>query len=248
MQRRKLVVQISQFPMKELIRRAKEERKSQPCRVLEDPPDNGLLVPELVHVAHRVHRCRASLLSGLSTIIHHHIQRFIAAGYFTLLYQCTLVFNEGSFVLRFCFEVHIGKEGHEILWGLVHLYDRAVKPRVVHYVERFTVPKISTLLELCIQAGVGVRELMGRYKAWTCGYCPEIQEASIDDVVGPNSVWHVRDPGASALDNSLQRFYGKAPAVVELCVQGGAPVPEQYKSMMRLDVVYPQRDEVDLVA
>lgn len=63
-------------PMKELIRRAKEEkelRKSQPCRVLEDPPDNGLLVPELVHVAHRVHRCRASLLSGLSAIIHHHV-------------------------------------------------------------------------------------------------------------------------------------------------------------------------------
>lgn len=61
-------------PMKELIRRAKEEkqvRNSQPCRVLEDPPDNGLLVPELVDVAHRVHRCRASLLSGLSEIIHH---------------------------------------------------------------------------------------------------------------------------------------------------------------------------------
>ncbi|CAF1707796.1 unnamed protein product [Brassica oleracea var. botrytis] len=209
MQRRKLVVQISQFPMKELIRRAKEERKSQPCRVLEDPPDNGLLVPELVHVAHRVHRCRASLLSGLSTIIHHHIQRF-------------------------CFEVHIGKEGHEILWGLVHLYDRAVKPRVVHYVERFTVPKISALLELCIQAGVGFRKLMERYKAWIRWPQDGMhawQEASIDDVVGPNYVWHVRDPDASALDNSLQRFYGKAPAVVEL-----------------LDVVYPQRDEVDLVA
>lgn len=61
-------------PMKELIRRAKEEkqlRKLQPCRVLEDPPDNGLLVSELVHVAHCVHRCRNSLLSGLSKIIHH---------------------------------------------------------------------------------------------------------------------------------------------------------------------------------
>ncbi|KAG2293249.1 hypothetical protein Bca52824_039918 [Brassica carinata] len=237
MQRRKLVVQISQFPMKELIRRAKEERKSQPCRVLEDPPDNGLLVPELVHVAHRVHRCRASLLSGLSTIIHHHIQRF-------------------------CFEVHIGKEGHEILWGLVHLYDRAVKPRVVHYVERFTVPKISALLELCIQAGVVLQEddcrdeekkSLKESQRWfemvsgfrVQGADGEIQsvdqEASIDDVVGPNYVWHVRDPDASALDNSLQRFYGKAPAVVELCVRGGAPVPEQYKSMMRLDVVYPQR-------
>ncbi|KAF8048918.1 hypothetical protein N665_2354s0004 [Sinapis alba] len=339
-------------PMKELIRRAKEEkqlRKSHPCRVLEDPPDNGLLVPELVHVAHRVHRCRASLLSGLSRIVHHHVS----------VHRC-----------RFCCEVHIGKEGHGIrtctgpgsgsrsathVWKrgrasdvvlfpkCFHLYDRAIKPRVLHD-ERFTVPKISAVLELCIQAGVdlekfpskrrskpvysiegrivdfeevnnknsetavttplqdndlcisgekkslkelssetmdswfemvtGVKELMERYKVWTCGYCPEIQvgpkghkvkmckatkhqmrdgmhawqEATIDDVVGPNYVWHVRDPDASALDNSLQRFYGKAPAVVELCVQGGAPVPEQYKSMMRLDVVYPQRDEVDLVA
>ncbi|KAG2278347.1 hypothetical protein Bca4012_041331 [Brassica carinata] len=343
-------------PMKELIRRAKEEkelRKSQPCRVLEDPPDNGLLVPELVHVARRVHRCRASLLSGLSAIIHHHVS----------VHRC-----------RFCSEVHIGKEGHGIrtctgpgsgsrsathVWNkgrasdvvlfpkCFHLYDRAVKPRVIHD-ERFTVPRISAVLELCIQAGVdlekfpakrrskpvysiegrivdfeevnnrnsetavtsvstatplqeddhystekkslkelsvktmdswfemvtGVKELMERYKVWTCGYCPEVQvgpkghkvkmckatkhqmrdgmhawqEATIDDVVGPNYVWHVRDPDSSALDNSLQRFYGKAPAVVELCVQGGAPVPDQYKSMMRLDVVYPQRDEVDLVA
>ncbi|WZZ44493.1 hypothetical protein YC2023_040752 [Brassica napus] len=220
--------------MKELIRRAKEERKSQPCRVLEDPPDNGLLVPELVHVAHRVHRCRASLLSGLSTIIHHHIQRFIAAGYFTLLYHLRADTMRISF-LEFCFEVHIGKEGHEILWGLVHLYDRAVKPRVVHYVERFTVPKISALLELCIQAGVVLQEddcrdeekkSLKESQRWF------EMEASIDDVVGPNYVWHVRDPDASALDNSLQRFYGKAPAVVELCVRGGAPVPEQYKSMM----------------
>ncbi|KAF2535137.1 hypothetical protein F2Q68_00018946 [Brassica cretica] len=300
--------------MKELIRRAKEEkelRKSQPCRALEDPPDNGLLVPELVHVARRVHRCRASLLSGLSAIIHHHVS----------VHRC-----------RFCSEVHVGKEGHGIrtctgpgsgsrsathVWKrgrasdivlfpkCFHLYDRAVKPRVIHD-ERFTVPKISAVLELCIQAGVDLEkfpskrrskpvysiegrivdfeevnngnsetaELMGRYKVWTCGYCPEVQvgpkghkvkmckatkhqmrdgmhawqEATIDDVVGPNYVWHVRDPDASALDNSLQRFYGKAPAVVELCVQGGAPVPDQYKSMMRLDVVYPQRDEVDLVA
>ncbi|CAN6862701.1 unnamed protein product [Brassica oleracea] len=343
-------------PMKELIRRAKEEkelRKSQPCRVLGDPPDNGLLVPELVHVARRVHRCRASLLSGLSAIIHHHVS----------VHRC-----------RFCSEVHIGKEGHGIrtctgpgsgsrsathVWNkgrasdvvlfpkCFHLYDRAVKPRVIHD-ERFTVPRISAVLELCIQAGVdlekfpakrrakpvysiegrivdfeevnnrnsetavtsvstatplqeddhystekkslkelsvktmdswfemvtGVKELMEKYKVWTCGYCPEVQvgpkghkvkmckatkhqmrdgmhawqEATIDDVVGPNYVWHVRDPDSSALDNSLQRFYGKAPAVVELCVQGGAPVPDQYKSMMRLDVVYPQRDEVDLVA
>ncbi|QHO27870.1 APO protein 3 [Arachis hypogaea] len=74
------------------------------------------------------------------------------------------------------------------------------------------------------------------------------QEATIDDLVGPNYVWHVDDLNGSPLNNNLKRYYGKAPAVVELCVHGGALVPNQYKSMMRLDVVSPDRDEVDLVA
>lgn len=59
-------------PMKELIKRAKEERearKAHPCRMLEDPPDNGLLVPSLVKLAQRVYRARESLLSGLSKLV-----------------------------------------------------------------------------------------------------------------------------------------------------------------------------------
>lgn len=59
-------------PMKVLIARAKAEtkaRKAEPCRMLEDPPDNGLLVPELVDVAHRVYRARRSLLFGLSKLV-----------------------------------------------------------------------------------------------------------------------------------------------------------------------------------
>jgi hypothetical protein len=59
-------------PMKILIARAKaqkEARKAQPCRVLEEPPENGLLVPELVEVAHRVYRARGYLLSGLSQLV-----------------------------------------------------------------------------------------------------------------------------------------------------------------------------------
>ncbi|KAK3433683.1 hypothetical protein EUGRSUZ_D00977 [Eucalyptus grandis] len=59
-------------PMKELIRRAREERearKLQPCLMLEKPPENGLLVPELVEVAHRVYRARGSLLKGLSELL-----------------------------------------------------------------------------------------------------------------------------------------------------------------------------------
>lgn len=59
-------------PMKVLIQRAKAERetrKAQPCRMIEKPPDNGLLVPELVEVAHRVYQARQSLLCGLSELV-----------------------------------------------------------------------------------------------------------------------------------------------------------------------------------
>lgn len=250
-----------------------------------------------------------------------------------------------------------------------HLYDRVGKPRVGHN-ERYDIPRIPAILELCIQAGVdlekypskrrtkpvysiegrivdfesmketneveiglstetgnnfvksdigielegtsrssflwkfrntldqqyeedtelrklsiitldswlemvtGAKKLMEKYRVQTCGYCPEVQvgprghkvrvcraskhqsrnglhawqEATIDDLVGPNHVWHVRDLKGPPLNNKLKRFYGKVPAVAELCVQAGAPIPDQYRSMMRLDVVPPDRDEVDLVA
>ncbi|KAF6169675.1 hypothetical protein GIB67_004067 [Kingdonia uniflora] len=59
-------------PMKVLISKAKEEkkfRKAEPVRVVEGAPDNGLLVQELVEVAHEVYRARESLIYGLSKII-----------------------------------------------------------------------------------------------------------------------------------------------------------------------------------
>ncbi|CAL5189706.1 unnamed protein product [Lathyrus oleraceus] len=365
-------------PMKVLIARAKAERearKAQPCRVLEDPPDNGLLVPELVEVAHRVYRARGYLLSGLGQLV-----RVIP------VLRCEL-----------CKEVHIGYVGHEIrtctgpkswlqnathFWRrggvrdvfrfpkCFHLYDRVGKPRVGHD-ERFSVPRIPAIVELCIQAGLdlekyptkrrtkpvyciegriadfesvvedneiegkysfenvdplmdsssmlmkpvekiqnlvenkishmeqlsdeernklrdlskhtldswfemtsGAKKIMEKYFVNACGYCPEVQvgpkghklrmckaskhqsrnglhawqEATLDDIVSPNYVWHVEDLNGPALSNNLKRYYGKAPAVVELCVHAGAPIPDQYRSMMRLDVVSPGRDEVDLVA
>jgi len=244
-----------------------------------------------------------------------------------------------------------------------HLFDRVRKPRVVHK-EKYDVPRLPAILELCIQAGVdvqryptkrrtrpvysiegrivdfelddeaagtlpeppactpslstavstiisstspdvvseeeekeeitvtelasrtlqswldmrsGAARLMKKYSVHTCGYCPEVQvgpkghkvrmcratkhqqrdgqhawqEATMDDLVPPNYVWHVADPAgdeAPPLANELKRYYGKAPAVVELCVQAGVPVRAAYQSMMRLDVVPPARDEYDLVA
>ena len=59
-------------PMKALIERVKAEkevRKAQPRRVLEEPPENGLLVPELVEVARRVYEACGSLLFSLSQLV-----------------------------------------------------------------------------------------------------------------------------------------------------------------------------------
>ncbi|XP_043722396.1 APO protein 3, mitochondrial-like [Telopea speciosissima] len=345
-------------PMKVLIRRAKAERearKAEPCRMLEEAPENGLLVPELVEVAHQVYQARGKLLQGLSKLLD-----------VVPIKRC-----------RFCSEVHIGHVGHEIrtctgpksglrsathVWrrgeiedvvyfpNCFHLHDRVGKPRVGHD-ERSRVQRLPAIVELCIQAGVdlkdyptrrrtkpvywmdgrivdfeseeeeeddddelnegdsrseepnlqaqlsddmgenlielsfntleswfviisGAKEIMKKYNVLTCGYCPEVQvgpkghkvrlcraskhqsrngmhawqEATIDDLIGPNYVWHAWDPRGPPLVNDLKRYYGKAPAVVELCVQAGAPVPDEYRSMMRLDVVPPDRDEVDLVA
>ncbi|KAM1140152.1 hypothetical protein EV1_039840 [Malus domestica] len=115
--------------MKVLIRSAKEEkeaRKAEPCRMLEESPDNGLLVPELVEVAHQVYQARKSLLFGLSKLVQ-----------VVPVQRC-----------RFCSEVHIGHVGsfrsgtqvwrkggvqHVVSFPkCFHLYDRVGKPRVGH--------------------------------------------------------------------------------------------------------------------
>ena len=109
----------------------------------------------------------------------------------------------------------------------------------------------------------GADRLMRRYSVRVCGYCPEVhvgptghkaqncgafkhqqrngqhgwQAALIDDLIPPRYVWHVRD--GTPLKRELRSFYGQAPAVVELCVQGGAGVPERFKATMRLDVGIP---------
>ncbi|XP_042461940.1 APO protein 3, mitochondrial-like [Zingiber officinale] len=346
-------------PMKVLIRRAKEEklaRKLNPCRILESAPENGLLVPDLIEVAHQVYNARESMLHGLSILVEG---------------EAAIPINK----CRFCSEVHIGHVGHVIrscegrnsgmrnskhLWrrggikdiiGLpycYHLYDRVGKPRVGHK-ERFGIKRLPAIVELCIQAGLdleayptkrrtkpvysiegrivdfepgedtdilvednfrtgnhivptfledrrledgetvselsartlkswldmrsGAVKLMKKYSVITCGYCPEVQvgpkghkvrlckatkhqsrdglhawqEATIDDLIRPNYVWHVRALDGPPLINELKRYYGKAPALVELCVRAGAPIPKQYESMMRLDVVPPAPDEYDLV-
>ncbi|KAL6525351.1 APO protein 2, chloroplastic [Orobanche hederae] len=110
----------------------------------------------------------------------------------------------------------------------------------------------------------GALRLMKMYPIRTCGYCPEVhvgptghkaqncgahkhqqrngqhgwQTAVLDDLIPPKYVWHVPDV-SKPLKWELRNFYGQAPAVVELCAQAGALVPEHYKPTMRLDVGIP---------
>lgn len=120
----------------------------------------------------------------------------------------------------------------------------------------------------------GVKKLMKKYSVKACGYCSEVhvgpwghnaklcgsfkhqwrdgkhgwQDATLDEVFPPNYVWHVRDPSGPPLRSALKRYYGKAPAVVEVCMQAGANIPNQYKPMMRLDIVIPDTDEAGMIA
>nr|XP_018683981.1 PREDICTED: APO protein 2, chloroplastic [Musa acuminata subsp. malaccensis] len=110
----------------------------------------------------------------------------------------------------------------------------------------------------------GAAKLMRKYPVRVCGYCPEVhvgpsghkaqncgaykhqqrngqhgwQSATLDDLIPPRYVWHVPET-VLELQRDLRNFYGQAPAVVELCVQGGAAVPECYKPTMRLDIGIP---------
>lgn len=61
-------------------------------------------------------------------------------------------------------------------------------------------------------------------------------------------VWHVRDLEGPPLTNKYKAFYGQAPAVIELCIQAGAVIPEKYKPQLRLDVIIPDLGEYDMVA
>lgn len=120
----------------------------------------------------------------------------------------------------------------------------------------------------------GAGKLLKKYPVKACGYCSEVhvgpwghrvklcgafkhqwrdgkhgwQEATLDELIPPNYVWHVCDLAGPPLSNDLKRFYGKAPAIVELCVQAGATIPERYKAMMRLDIVIPDSQEAEMVA
>ncbi|CAL5200542.1 unnamed protein product [Lathyrus oleraceus] len=334
-------------PIVELRRAARErikKMKDEPRRKPLPPPKNGLLVKNLIPDAHDVYNARITLINNIKKLLK--VVPVHACGW--------------------CSEIHVGPVGHpfksckgsqaNLRKGLhewtnahvedilipveaYHLYDRLGK-RITHE-ERFSIPRIPAVVELCIQAGVeipefptkrrrkpiirigrkefvdadeselpdrvpdkpikpllaeipdseivapvnkeeivhlaeetlqaweqmrrGAKRVMRMYHVRVCGYCPEIhvgpngtkaqncgahkhqqrngqhgwQSAVLNDLIPPRFVWHVPDVNGPPLERELRNFYGQAPAVVEMCIQAGAELPEQYKSTMRLNVGIP---------
>lgn len=334
------------IPIVELRRNARERMKNRdgkPRRPI-PPPKIGLLVKNLVPVAYRVYNARIKLINNLKRLLK-----------VVPVHACS-----------WCNEVHVGLVGHPFKsctgprssfrrglheWKTAYVEDILVPVEAYHLVDRlgkriahadrFSIPRIPALVELCIQAGVDIPEyptkrrrkpiirisksefvdadeselpdpeppaspvpilietldseiippigkeeiallaeetletwekmrngasrLMKMYPVRVCGYCPEVhigasghkaqncgshkhqqrngqhgwQAAVLNDLIPPKFVWHVPDINGPPMQRELRNFYGQAPAVVELCVQAGAVVPEQYKPTMRLDVGVP---------
>ncbi|CAN1223590.1 APO protein 2, chloroplastic [Linum grandiflorum] len=312
-------------PVVELRRAARErlknKNKNEKPKGRPPPPKQGLVVQSLIPLAYEVYNARITLINN--------IKRLLKA---VPVHAC-----------GWCDEIHVGPEGHpfrtckgkytSVRKG-VHEWTNAVVEDIIVPIEtyhlddrlgkrirhdqRFSIPRIPAVVELCIQAGVdlpefptkrrrkpviwigrkefvdadeselpdpvqettllseetlaaweemtkGCNRLRKMYPVRVCGYCPEVhvgpsghkvqicgahkhqqrngqhgwQAAVLNDLIPPRFVWHLPDPTYPQLKRELKSFYGKAPAVVELCIQGGAQVPEEYKTTMRLDVGIP---------
>ncbi|XP_010680775.2 APO protein 2, chloroplastic isoform X1 [Beta vulgaris subsp. vulgaris] len=151
------------IPIIELRRAARERLKNsrgQPRRPV-PPPKNGLLVKSLIPVAYDVLNARILLINNLRKLMK-----------VVIVHAC-----------KCCNEIHVGPVGHPFKscrgagassrhglhdWGSAmvedilvpvdayHLYDR-LRKRIAHD-ERFSIPRIPAVVELCIQAGVNLPE------------------------------------------------------------------------------------------
>ncbi|QCE09564.1 APO protein 4, mitochondrial isoform X1 [Vigna unguiculata] len=106
----------------------------------------------------------------------------------------------------------------------------------------------------------GVEKLLLVYPVKVCKYCSEVHvgpsghkarlcgvftyeswkgahfwvKANVDNLVPPKIVWRRRPHDPPVLVNERKEFYGRAPAVLDLCSKAGAIVPKKYNCMMKL--------------
>ncbi|XP_042004559.1 APO protein 4, mitochondrial-like isoform X2 [Salvia splendens] len=103
----------------------------------------------------------------------------------------------------------------------------------------------------------GVHKLLCVHPARVCKFCKEVQvgpswhraracgvlkdesshcwkRALVEDLVPSNVVWSRRHQDTRVLVDQGRKYYGHAPAVVDLCSKAGALVPSKYFCMMKV--------------
>ncbi|KAG6413051.1 hypothetical protein SASPL_125750 [Salvia splendens] len=183
-------------------------------------PKNDPLKPTLP-VAREVLRARNALYDGVSILIRH-----------IPVWAC-----------KYCPEVYIGESGHLIRtchgyrhcsnnkvheWVNASINDVIVPVEVLHpqkifpdVNERFDHQCIPAVVELCLQVGVDVSDprvhkLLRGHPVRVCKFCKEVQDARV-------------------LVDQGRKYYGHAPAVVDLCSKAGALVPPKYLCMLKVN-------------
>lgn len=155
------------IPVLELRRAARERfRKSQgKPKGRPPPPKNGLVIKSLIPLAYKVYNARITLINNLKKLL-----------------KVVPVLG-----CKHCNEIHVGPVGHpfkscrgpsssirkgqhewtnavleDVLIPIesYHLYDR-LRRRISHE-ERFSIPRIPAVVELCIQAGVDLPEFRAK--------------------------------------------------------------------------------------
>ncbi|KAF3336264.1 APO protein 4 [Carex littledalei] len=137
-------------------------------------------------------------------------------------------------------------------------------PEIIENRERIA----NLTLEAWERLRSGVRKLLLVYNAKVCQHCCEVHvgptghevrtcgmyehedEAmrgdhmwrcvKVDDIMPQNIVWHRRPQDPVVLEDRGRGFYGHAPAVIEICAQAGARVPEKYFCMMKVHGLAPK--------
>ncbi|CAI5504168.1 unnamed protein product [Closterium sp. Naga37s-1] len=177
-------------------------------------------------------------------------------------------------VCGYCPEVHVGAAGHKGLFSVlrcsvasssavlqdsVHLsrhchhhqqgQQAALLPFSSNPVFNSRIARISQLTtrpaSLCPPCSQ-VRLCNASKQQWRHGQ-HRWQSAVLADLLPPVPVYHTRHPCGPPLLHELRAFYGRVPALVELCVQAGAPVPDKWRRYLRLDAAIPDVDDVDHV-
>ncbi|KAK6122550.1 hypothetical protein DH2020_043707 [Rehmannia glutinosa] len=231
------------IPLKKIQQAARADKKLAQMGIEKplEPPKNGLLVPDLIPVAYEVLDAWKVLIRGLAQLLH-----------VIPVHACSE-----------CSEIHVAQIGHDIqdCRGPTSVelpeYPSRRRTEPIRMLGKKVIdmggfsdflptePEIPRIAQETVNAYEkvkwGVTKLMRKYSVKACGYCSEMKCFTKLCVA-------CRGSERASIDAALKRFYGKAPAVVELCIQAGARVPDKYRPMMRLDIVVPEDDEARFIA